>query len=700
MRALEPRESGNLTIQEFGVYFEDFGDVTAPPILLLPSWQIVPSRHWKMQIPHLARTRRVVTFDPPGIGGGERTADPQAFNVDRVVDYAVGVLDHLEIERADIAGLSLGGTYAIWLAGTYPERVNKTILVNPVLPEWALAEDPSFWEERDTYDGMQKRNANYWRSDFDGWLTFFFELVASEPHSTKLIDDFVSWGKETTPEVLISSVVNEELLPRKAFDEILPQVKGPVLLISGTGDQIADFARSEEMAAARPDFEFVAVEQGSHALHGRQPVRTNLEIDTFLGPISASRRHWAPGHARSHPRALFISSPIGLGHVQRGLAIANELRREVPDLQIEWLAQHPVTTVLERSGERIHPMSSLLASESTHWERAAHEHHLHCFQAFRDMDEILLANFMVFLDAVRETPYDLWIGDEAWEVDHFLHENPELKSAPYVFMTDFVGWMPIDRSTSSREAMLTADYNAQMIEQVKRFPAVRDRSLYFGSYEDLLPERFGPSLPSIPDWTHEHFDAIGYVTAFDPNDYVDKASVRRRLGYDPDQPLVILTVGGTGVGTSLLRKVMQAWPLVHRERPEVHCVAVAGPRVETSQLPRSVGLDIVGYVHNLYEHLAVCDLALVQGGLSTTMELTVSRRPFIYVPIRDHCEQVYHVAHRLDRYHAGTRLDYDALTPESLAEAILDNLSADTSGYLPHVDGAATRAARRIAQLL
>ena len=43
------------------------------------------------------------------------------------------------------------------------------------------------------------------------------------------------------------------------------------------------------------------------------------------------------------------------------------------------------------------------------------------------MDEILLANFMVFHDLVRDEEYDLWIGDEAWELDYYLHENPEQK---------------------------------------------------------------------------------------------------------------------------------------------------------------------------------------------------------------------------------------------------------------------------------
>ena len=100
--------------------------------------------------------------------------------------------------------------------------------------------------------------------------------------------------------------------------------------------------------------------------------------------------------------------------------------------------------MLEAEGERVHPASALLANESAHIESESAEHDLHCFQAWRRMDEILVANFMVFDDLVREQPYDLWIGDEAWELDYYLHENPELKRAAYVWLTDFVGWLPVE----------------------------------------------------------------------------------------------------------------------------------------------------------------------------------------------------------------------------------------------------------------
>ncbi|MGZ7204864.1 hypothetical protein ACXWOS_10485, partial [Streptococcus pyogenes] len=83
------------------------------------------------------------------------------------------------------------------------------------------------------------------------------------------------------------------------------------------------------------------------------------------------------------------SSPIGLGHARRDLAVADELRKQVPDVEIDWLAQHPVTAVLEAAGERVHPASAWLASETAHFEHEAGEHDLHAFQAIRRMDAVL-----------------------------------------------------------------------------------------------------------------------------------------------------------------------------------------------------------------------------------------------------------------------------------------------------------------------
>src|SRR6187397_2063883 len=411
-----------------------------------------------------------------------------------------------------------------------------------------------------------------------------------------------------------------------------------------------------------------------------------------------STRTWTRALSRRR-RALYISSPIGLGHAQRDVAIADELRKLQPDLEIDWLAQTPVTSVLEGRGERIHPLSAELASESAHITAESREHDLNAFEAIRRMDEILVNNFMVFYDAVESGDYDLVIGDEAWDVDYYLHENPEMKRTAFAWITDFVGWLPM-ASGGEREAYLTADYNAEMIEQVERFPRIRDRSIFVGEPDDIVPDDFGPGLGSIRDWTERHFDFSGYVTGFDPAPLMERREeLRRELGYHADERVVIVTVGGSGVGEALLRRVIASYADAARRVNGLRMIAVAGPRIDPAVLGAPAGVEVRAFVPDLYRHLVACDLAVVQGGLTTTMELVAAGRPFLYFPLANHFEQRRHVRHRLDRYGAGRFMEYTESTPEVIAAAIADEIDRPVASRPVESDGAA-RAAALIAELL
>jgi UDP-N-acetylglucosamine:LPS N-acetylglucosamine transferase len=105
------------------------------------------------------------------------------------------------------------------------------------------------------------------------------------------------------------------------------------------------------------------------------------------------------------------------------------------------------------------------------------------------------------------------------------------------------------------------------------------------------------------------------------------------------------------------------------------------------------------YVHDLYKHLAACDLAIVQGGLTTAMELTANKRPFIYFPLKHHFEQNFHVRHRLDRYGAGRAMDFHDTEPPDIAAAIADEIGREVDYLDVDTDGAA-RAAARLAESL
>jgi len=238
-----------------------------------------------------------------------------------------------------------------------------------------------------------------------------------------------------------------------------------------------------------------------------------------------------------------------------------------------------------------------------------------------------------------------------------------------------------------------------MIEHIARFPRVRDQAVFVGNPDDILPERFASHLPWIREWTEEHYSFAGYVTGFDPGEFADRERLRAELGYHDEEQVCIVTVGGSGVGGDLLRRVIAAFPDAKARVPGLRMIVVAGPRIDPETLPAHDGLEVRPYVHQLYRHLAACDLAVVQGGLTTGMELTANQRPFLYFPLRHHFEQNFHVRHRLDRYGAGRCMDFEQETPESIAAAIAETIGA-TVDYRPVESDGAARAAALIAPLL
>lgn len=714
-RARYPDSEGFVERDGQRLFYEVYGE-GEETVFLLPTWSLVHSRHWKMQIAYFARHFRVVTMDGLGNGRSDRCRDPRRYRAAEFARDFLAVMDVTGTERAVVVSLSTAAQYQLALARIAPERVAGAAFIGPLFSYtpshlWLLR-FPGVWRlifRRPPripwlYRWWLRYNAVHWREDYPAFAEWFISRCFREPHSTKAIEDGVGWALETDPETLIATVFDGESagrpVGRRALRAMAKDLDCPVLVVSGKLDKITP-PRDHRALARLTGGKLEAVKDGGHFLHARKPVRFNLALRDFSEDVfgrERTPRDLTAYRPDGRPRALFVSSPIGLGHAQRDVAIARELRRLNPDLQIDWLAQDPVTRVLEAEGERIHPASAHLANESRHIESESAEHDLHAFHAIRRMDEILAANFMLFHDVVRDERYDLWIGDEAWELDYYLHENPREKRVPFAWLTDFVGFLPMEDG-GERESFVTADYNADMVDHIDHHPEVRDMALFVGNPDDIVGERLGPQLPMIRDWTERNFDFTGYVTGFDPADLSDRTRLRAELGYGDDERVCIVTVGGSGVGADLLRRVIAAYPAAKEGVPDLRMIVVAGPRIDPRSLPSHAGLEVVPYVHNLYRHLAACDLAVVQGGLTTSMELTAQKRPFLYFPLRHHFEQNFHVRHRLERYGAGRCMDFDDSPPERIAAAIAEEIGRDVNYRDVEIDGAA-RAAQRLAELL
>src|SRR5919109_3635627 len=218
MRARQPSREGYVERDGVKVFYELFGDGERA-VLLLPTWSIIHSRHWKLQVPDLARRHRVVTFDGRGNGRSDRPAGPDAYRIAEFTADALAVMDATGIERAVLVALSLGATWALELGALHPERVAGIVFIGPSLPVAPASPERrahSFTERLDTTDGWARFNRHYWREHYPEFIDFFMHKIFTEPHSTKPIEDAVGWGLETGAETMIATQDSAGLTPEEA----------------------------------------------------------------------------------------------------------------------------------------------------------------------------------------------------------------------------------------------------------------------------------------------------------------------------------------------------------------------------------------------------------------------------------------------------------------------------------------------------
>src|SRR3954453_2080079 len=279
-RARHPDESGYVERDGVRSYWEVYGS-GEPTVLLLPTWSIIHSRHWKMQIPYLGRHCRVLTFDGRGNGRSDRPEsgyDEREFAAD-----AIAVMDATQTKTATLVSLSLGAQRALILGAEHPERVDAQVFIAPAVPLGRMGAPRTIhtWhDELDTDEGWAKYNRYYWLKDYRGFLEFFFPQMFNEPHSTKPIEDAVGWGLDTTAEVLIAIEESEGLNAEQTV-ELAGRLQCPAGVLQGTRDQITGHNRGVRLAEAA-GAELVMLDGSGHGPPVRDPVKVNHLLRDFI----------------------------------------------------------------------------------------------------------------------------------------------------------------------------------------------------------------------------------------------------------------------------------------------------------------------------------------------------------------------------------------------------------------------------------
>jgi pimeloyl-ACP methyl ester carboxylesterase len=327
-RARYPDEEGYVERDGVRVFYEVYGDAPTT-FLLFPTSPISHSRLWKAQIPYLSRHFRVITFDPRGNGRSDRPDTAEAYSYWEFMEDGRAILEATRTETALLAGICDGGGWALMLAATQPATALGVAAIAPCVPRLTPSHPnyrryPSL-EPLDTDEGWAKCNVHYWRRDYRGFLEFFFSEQFPEPHSTKHIEDCVQWGLDGSAEALVFSD-EEAPLPFASEEEaraLCRRVRCLVLVVHGELDGCQPRERAVAVAELAGGT-LVALEGAGHLPQARHPVKLNGLLREFAASVVPPKpkvKTWTRALSRRR-RALYISSPIGLGHAQRDVAIS------------------------------------------------------------------------------------------------------------------------------------------------------------------------------------------------------------------------------------------------------------------------------------------------------------------------------------------------------------------------------------------
>ena len=500
-RARYPDEQGYVERDGVRIFYEVYG-AGEPTVLLLPTWSIIHSRHWKMQIPYLARHCRVVTFDGRGNGRSDRPQDERPTTSASSRPTRSRCWTRPATERAVLVALSLGGAARRCCSRPSTRSASTAPSSSARLSRLAASRSPSarcyaFDERARHRRGLGEVQPPLLAARLPRLPRV---LLLADVHRAAL--DQADRGLRRLGARDDAETLDRARRTRGARRRSESRELARPRALPGARDPRRPTTRSPAAAAA------IGARRGDRrrARHARglgprparaRPGQGQPAAARLRRARRARRARWVRGKSR-RKRALYISSPIGLGHAQRDVAIADELRKLHPDLEIDWLAQHPVTR-RARGARRAHPPGERAPGERVAATSRASRPSTTCTASRRSAGWTRSCSPTSWSSTTSSatSDYDLWIGDEAWELDYYLHENPEQKRAAYVWLTDFVGWLPMPDG-GEREAFLTADYNAEMIEHIARYPRVRDRAIFVGNPDDIVPDAVRPRPAADP----------------------------------------------------------------------------------------------------------------------------------------------------------------------------------------------------------
>jgi 3-oxoadipate enol-lactonase/4-carboxymuconolactone decarboxylase len=263
------------------------------------------SEMWAPQVPSLVAHRRVVRYEHRGHGGAPTAAGPYSI-ADLGLDL-IELLDHLDIDRASLCGLSLGGMAAMWTASHHPERVDRVVLACTA----AHLPPADAWYERAVFV-----RANGTASLLEALLRRWFSPGFPEQHP-EVAARVAAMLRAADPDGYAWCCEAIAVMDQRSS---LGAVRAPTLVLAGARDPVTPPATALALHEAIPDSAFVVLAGAAHLANIEQPERfTAAVLDHLLDPVAV--------RGERVRRAV-----LGDEHVDRSTAAATPLSAPFADL--------------------------------------------------------------------------------------------------------------------------------------------------------------------------------------------------------------------------------------------------------------------------------------------------------------------------------------------------------------------------------
>lgn len=274
-------------VGDVDIYFEEQG--SGEPLLLIMGLA-ADSQAWIFQVPEFARHYRTITFDNRGVGRSAKPVGP--YTIHQMADDALAVLDELQIEKAHVVGVSMGGMIAQELVLRHPERVRSLVLACTYPEPSAEIEQQRLFTVT-TLGGTVTASGEV-EIDIKAIdpMQFFQQLLPQVFNQEFIMKDLpklmqvfagaLQYGFSL--EAILGQV--SAVMGHRCTDR-LHGITCPTLVITGDADRLIPPSNSELLAQHIPGAKLVQIPGGSHGFNFETPEVFNREVLAFLGSVAA-----------------------------------------------------------------------------------------------------------------------------------------------------------------------------------------------------------------------------------------------------------------------------------------------------------------------------------------------------------------------------------------------------------------------------